>query len=269
MVKIETKQNPSLIESMFQAGAHFGYSKTRRHPSFQQVLFGSKNRIDIIDLEKTGTYLNTAVEYVKESVKNGKNILFVGTKPEARKIMEEVVVPAEVPYVMERWVGGTLTNLSEMRKRIARLEELQGKKERGELDVYTKKERLLFDRETEDLLRKFGGVVTLKQLPSIVCVIDPKHEETAVQEALRKKIPVIALAGSDCDISNIAYPIPANDSSLLSIRFFLNKIMEAYTEGLRAREIKVETPNAPDVPNPNDLNKKFDKVNLDNSNTPK
>ena len=232
----DSKQNLSLIESMFQAGAHFGYSRTRRHPSYEQFLFGSKDHVDIINLEKTGSQLAAALAFVKESVQAGKVILFVGTKPEARKVVEEMAISLGAPYVVHRWIGGTLTNLSEMRRRISRFEELEGKKERGELDVYTKKERLLLDREMDGLAKKFGGVISLKQLPYALFVVDPRHEYTAVNEAKKKNIPIIALAGTDCDMKDITYPIPANDGSLTSIRFFVAKLAEAYKEGVAAQK---------------------------------
>lgn len=241
MEAVNNKQSPSLIEGMFEAGAHFGYSRTRRHPSFQQFLFGSKDHVDIIDLEKTSSRLGAALEFVKESAKAGKTILFVGTKPEARKTIEETAILLGAPYVVHRWIGGTLTNLGEIRKRVSRFEDLRGKKERGELDVYTKKERLLLDREMDDLSTKFGGVLALKQLPHALLVIDPKHEYTAVNEAKRKKIPVVALAGSDCDIKNIDYLIPANDASLLSIRFFIRKVADVYKEGINAHKDESNT----------------------------
>jgi len=234
METVLQNKSHSLIESMFKVGAHYGYSRTKRHPSFVPILFGAKDRVDIIDLEKTGSFLSSALEFIKKTAQENQTILFVGTKPEARRAIQEVIVPLGAPYVSLRWIGGTLTNLSEVRKRVARLEELQQKFDKEELEMYTKKERLLLERELNDLVRKFGGIVSMTHLPKVLCVVDPKNEHTALREAKIKNIPVVALAGTDCDIGAVTYPIPANDSAQPSIRFFMEKIAEAYKDGQSA-----------------------------------
>lgn len=238
--KIENKSNTSLIENMFEVGAHFGYSRTRRHPSFKPLIFGAKNNVDIINLEKTGYFLNKALEFVKECARHNKTILFVGTKPEARRVIEEAAASLDLPYVFHRWIGGTLTNFSEIKKRIKRLLELREKKEKGELDVYTKKEKLVLDKEIERLSKNFSGIVSMQGLPDALFIIDPKHEATAVREARRKSVPLIGLAGSDCNTKEIDYPIPANDSALSSIRFFVEQITKAYGEGKAEMEQQKE-----------------------------
>lgn len=236
--KVKSDVGTSLIEEMFHAGAHFGYGKTRRHPSFKPVVFGAKKGVDILNLEKTSSYLLKAIEFITESAKLGKTFLLVGTKHEARKAIEEAARTLHLPYVSKRWIGGTLTNFPEIKKRVARLTSLLEQKESGKLDVYTKKERLLLDREIARLETFFRGVVQLEKTPDVLFVVDPRHEKTAVREAIQKSIPIVALASSDCDLARITYPIPANDSSMTSIIFFMNKFVKAYEEGKKNQEIK-------------------------------
>lgn len=213
------------IEDLFTAGAHFGFSKSRRNPSVKQHIFGTKNRMDIIDLEKTLTTFDRALAYIEQLSRDGKQILLVGNKKEARPFIIESADKIDMPFVAERWIGGTLTNFSEIRKRIARLEDLLSKKETGGLNIYTKKERTVLDREMSDLIRHFGGIVKMKRLPSAVFVIDSGKEEIATAEAKKLGIPVISLSGSDCNISEINYPIIGNDSSITSIKYFVDKLV--------------------------------------------
>ncbi len=226
-----TKKDNKTIEQMFEAGAHFGYSKTKRHPSVKKYIFGSKNRVEIFDLEKTAEALEEAKDFVKDLASNGKQILLVSGKGEAKEAVKKGAQAIGMPYVAGRWIGGTITNSTEINKRVARFQKLSDDKEKGLLGKYTKKERLLIDREIEKLDTKFSGLTALKGMPGAIFVIDPKHEEIAVSEAVQKGIPVIALANSDCNIADIKYPIPANDSSKLSIQFFVEKIVNAYEEG--------------------------------------
>lgn len=229
---MDTKKeiNNPIIETMFQAGAHIGYSKSRRHPSAKPFIFGAKNRMEIIDLEKSADLLSVAQNFVKSVKASGKQILFVGTKPEARHIVEEAAKSIDMPHVTERWIGGTFTNFPEIKKRVAKLEEMISKKEKGEFSVYTKKERLLLDKEMNDLLKNFSGIVSMKNIPGAVFVIDPRKESIAVSEAIEVGAPIIALASSDCDINKIDYPIVANDSSGESIKLFVKGIADAWKE---------------------------------------
>ena len=229
--------NPSLIERMFEAGAHFGYSRSRRHPSSARFLFGSKGGSDIIDLEKTHSHLGKALDAVREYAAKGKTVLLVGTKPEAREAVKEIATALVLPYVTYKWIGGTLTNFSEIRKRVERLRMLKGQKERGDLDVYSKKERRDLEDEITRLERNFGGVVTLERIPEALFVIDPRHEDTAVTEAKKLGVSVIALANSDCNIKDIQCPIPGNDSSRSSIRFFLEQMKSAFIDGTERKEL--------------------------------
>jgi small subunit ribosomal protein S2 len=226
----EKIQDPR-IDALFQAGAHFGYSKTRRHPSAAPFIFATKNKNDLINLEDTAVQLETATTLLKSLAPLGKTVLFVGVKPEAREAIKNAGMALDMPYVTERWIGGTLTNFSEIKKRIARLEELKSKKEAGELDVYTKKERLLLDREIDKLTLYFGGLSTLKKTPDIIVLIDPKKEHIAFTEAMKAHVPVIALANTDCDIRKVDYPIVANDASVSSIRYIVETLADAYKSG--------------------------------------
>lgn len=242
--KAKTNPNSSLIERMFEAGAHFGYSRTRRHPSAAPLLYGAKSGTDIIDLEKTCSHLAVALEEVKGYAMKGKVILFVGTKPEARAAVEETAVALSLPFVTHRWIGGTLTNFSEIRKRVERLKSLKAQKEKGELSVYSKKERRDMEDEVARLTRNFSGIVNLDRIPNALFVVDPRHEDTAVHEATKIGIPLIALANSDCNMKEINFPVPANDVSRSSIAFFLDKIREAYKEGVEEREKAKAAENA-------------------------
>ena len=216
---------------MFTAGAHFAFSKSRRHPTVAPYIFGVKNKVEIFDLEKTNKLLETAKAFAKNLGKENKMILFVGGKSEARNAVKNGAQSLGMPYVDGRWLGGTLTNSVQIRKRVEKLEKLTTEREKGELAKYTKKERLLIDREIAKLERFFSGIVSLKDLPKAMFVIDPRKEKNAVKEALDTGVPVIALSGSDCNIKDISYPLVGNDASQTSIHFFVNEITKAYSEG--------------------------------------
>ena len=223
--------NSVLIDALFNAGAHFGYVKSRRHPSTKPFIFGVKNKIEIFDLEKTGEALNTALAFVESLGTAGGKILFVSGKEEAKRAIVSVAENLNQPYVAGRFIGGSLTNFSEIRKRVEKLERLVSEKEKGELSKYTKKERLLIDRDIEKLHTFFFGLSVMKNLPQAVFVVDSKKESIVVKEAQKMGIPVISLSGTDNNLNEVEFPIPANDSSKLSIEFFLNKIAESYKTG--------------------------------------
>ncbi len=224
------------VERMFKAGAHFGFSKSRRHPSAKPLIFGVKNKVEIFDLEKTKTYLEKAKAFVKEIAEKGGMMLFVGSKHEALEAVRASATSLNMPFVAGRWIGGTFTNFPQIRKRVERLEMLTSQREKGELTKYTKKERLLIDREIDSLNRFFSGIIPMKEMPKAVFVVDSKHEKIAVTEAHKVKIPVIAIAGSDCDLAEVDYPIPGNDASRGSVAFFLSEIVAAYKQGASAKK---------------------------------
>ncbi|MBM3261029.1 30S ribosomal protein S2 [Candidatus Kaiserbacteria bacterium] len=232
------------IQTLFEAGAHFGYARTRRHPSAAPYLFGTKDRTDIFDLEETGKRLAAAIAFASALAAGGKQILFVGGKHEVLSIVRSSAEAIGMPFVAGRWIGGTLTNFKGIRKRIDRLEKLTEEREKGELEKYTKKERLLIDREINELAGRFGGLTKMTDLPAALFVVDTRHESTAVQEAVQLGIPVIGLASSDCDFSLITYPVPGNDTSIRSVRLVVEAIAEGYAEGKRAPAASKSTPKA-------------------------
>ena len=226
-----SEKNIPLAKELFTVGAHFGYSKTRRHPSMVKYLFAKKNKVDIIDIEQTTTLLEEAAAYMKGLGAKGKIVVFVGAKPEAKVSVQNHAESLGMPYVITRWVGGILTNFGEIKKRLNRLEELRAARANGDLQKkYTKKEQLLIVREIEKMETLFSGLVSLKGLPDALFIVDPKKEVNAVAEAKRLGIPVIAIANTDCDISDIDYPIVANDSSRASIEFIVKHLTDAYKQ---------------------------------------
>lgn len=230
MDKTDAK-NSVLIDALFGVGAHFGFVKSRRHPSTKPFIFGVKNKIEIFDLEKTSDSLQNALNFVEDlATKNGK-ILFISGKNEARNAVTQVAESINMPYVAGRFIGGTLTNFPEIRKRVEKLESWVSQKEKGELGKYTKKERLLIDREIDKLREFFFGLSVMKSLPQALFVIDAKKESIAVKEAQKMGIPVVALCGSDNNLNEVEFPIPGNDASRTSIEFFLQKIADAYKAG--------------------------------------
>lgn len=212
-------------DEMYAAGAHVGYSRSRRHPSVLPFLFGMKHRTDIIDLAKTQDQLTAASEFLVSVLNAGKNILLVGTKPEIKRIVDEHINNLGLPFVTKRWVGGTLTNFKQIRARVDMMEDLQEKKEAGTLVYRTKKELLMIDRKIEKLDRNFGGLRQLKELPGAVVVVDPKKEHLAVAEALVLGIPVVAIANTDCDVSIIDFPVMANDAAFDSVAIVMQSLL--------------------------------------------
>ncbi len=235
------KAGKGVVDALFSVGAHFGFVKSRRHPSAKPFIFGSKNNIEIFDLEKTSKELGKALTFVEEKGKEGVMVLWVGGKSEAREAIKNAGKELEMPYVHGRWIGGTLSNFSEIKKRIARLEDLTLQREKGELNKYTKKERLLFDREIDKLTIYFGGLARLKSLPKLLVVVDPKKEYIAVAEARKMHIPVVAIAGSDSNLYELDYAIPANDSSRQSIAMIIKELVTAYKKGGKVREKELAT----------------------------
>ena len=216
---------------MFGAGAHFGLGRSRRNPTITPYIFGTKNGTDIFDLEKTSVLFEKAKAFIASLAKEGKTILFVGGKKEASQTIRNVAQSLNMPYVDGRWIGGTLSNFGQVRKRIDRYEKLTSDREKGELAKYTKRERMLIDKEIASLEKMFLGIVSLKKFPDAMFIVDPRREKNAIKEALDMKIPVIAITGSDCNLDGIVYPIVGNDSSKASIQFFLEDSAKAYQSG--------------------------------------
>ncbi len=220
-----------MVDALFAVGAQFGFVKSRRHPSTKPYIFGIKNKIEIFDLEKTKDALHEALQFVENLGSKNATIVFVSGKNEAKEAIVSAATAISMPYVAGRFIGGTLTNFPEIKKRIEKLENLSSQKEKGELSKYTKKERLLIDREIDRLKMFFSGLSTMKSLPQALFVVDAKKESIAVKEAQKMGIPVIALCGTDNNLTEVEYAIPGNDASMKSIEFFLNKVAEAYKAG--------------------------------------
>jgi small subunit ribosomal protein S2 len=227
-----TDAKETLIERLFGAGAHFGFGKSRRHPTVRPYLFGSKQGTDIFDLEKTSDLLLEAKAVLTEAGKKGEIVLFVGTKSEAANLVKQAAESIAMPYVVNRWIGGMLTNFSEMKKRMARLADLTAQGESGELErKYTKKERVVINRELEKLSYNFSGIKALERPPHHLLVVDPRHDAIAVREARELNIPIIAISSSDGNLTDVTYPVVANDALRSSVSFLLNELTTAYAEG--------------------------------------
>ena len=231
----ESTQTSSLIERLFKVGAHFGFTRSRRHPSVTPFIFGNKQGTDIIDLEQTSKLLETAKVILHDAGKAGKTVLYVGTKEEVTKIVREFAEKVEAPYVVNRWIGGMLTNFTEIKKRILRLGDLLAQGESGELErKYTKKERVILGREIEKLNFNFGGIRSLERMPALMIVVDPRHDSIALEEAKGLKIPVIGITSSDTNLKLITHPIVANDALQTSVSMILDELTHAYKSGKEA-----------------------------------
>ncbi len=237
----------TLIERLFAAGSHFGFSKSRRHPSTSPYIFGSKQGSDIIDLEQTAALIEAAKAVVEEAGKNGKTVLFVGTKNETAVLVKAAADSIAMPYVVNRWIGGQLTNFSQMRKRFDRLKSLHDEKESGELErKYTKKERVMIGREIDKLTYNFGGVFNLDRTPDLIVVVDPRHDHIATTEANDAKVPVIGIMSSDSNITHVTYPIVVNDALQASVDLVLRELTASYTEGKKAYVAPARPTRTPD-----------------------
>jgi small subunit ribosomal protein S2 len=225
----------NLVSRLFEAGAHFGFKKARRHPTAAPFLYTTKEGSDVIDLAKTSELLIAAKATLKEAGSMGKTVLFVGTKDEAAKIVRVAAEKAETLYVTNRWIGGMLTNFTEIKKRINRLEELTNEKTTGELDrKYTKKERVVIGREAAKLEFNFFGISKMTRMPDLLLVVDPRHDSIAVAEATEKRIPIMAIMSTDGDASMIKYPVVANDALQTSVSLIMEELTAAYIEGKSA-----------------------------------
>ena len=220
------KDNNKIVEEMFAVGAHFGYSKSKRHPSTKDYIFTNKNGLDIINLEKTAKSMEEAREKLAEYKKAGKKIILVATKNEIKDLVPELASGENIFYVDSRWIGGTLTNFSEIRKRVFKLIKLTEEKESGELSKYTKKEQLGIDKEIIKLKKYYGGLVGIKEKPAALVVVDAIEENIAVQEAKNTNIDVVAICNTDNNITNIDLPIVANDRSRGAIQYILQTILK-------------------------------------------
>lgn len=221
--KIDVELDP---EEMIQEGVHFGHSPSKLHPNMEPYLYGIRNTINIIDLEKTAEKMKEALRFIKKLVDNDKSILVVGTKVQVQELTKEFAEECGFSYVNERWIGGTFTNFDNISKRIEYLKDLEEKQEEGEFEKYTKKEKAEKEEEIEKLRSKFGGLKEMDGLPDAILILHMKKDDLAVKEALKKDIKIIGIADTNVDPANADYPIPANDDAITSVEYILDKIKQ-------------------------------------------
>ena len=226
----EAAQLP-VLEEMLKAGLFIGRKSSKTHPRAKPFIFGVRNKSSIIDLEETLKLLEQAMQFVKEKISEKGTILLVGTTPPAKKTTAELAKKIKMPYVTERWLGGTLTNFKTLSKRISYFKKLKSDKEAGRLDKYTKKERLEFDRQIAKLSIFFSGLEIMETLPQVLFVVDVGSHLTAVREAKRSKIPVVGILNTDTDPALVEYPILANDRAKAGIDWILARLEKAVEEG--------------------------------------
>ncbi|MFQ5898604.1 MAG: 30S ribosomal protein S2 [Candidatus Methylomirabilia bacterium] len=219
------------MRELLEAGVHFGHQTKRWNPKMAKYIFGERNGIYIIDLQKTLKKFREAYGFVRDLAANGGTLLFVGTKKQAQEAVYEEATRCGMFYVNQRWLGGTLTNYATVVKSIARLKRLEGMKESGDYEQLPKKEVLGLERERQKLERALIGIKEMDRLPSAVFVIDPHDERIAVAEARRLAIPIVALVDTNCDPTEIDYPIPGNDDAIRSVRLITARVAEAVIEG--------------------------------------
>jgi small subunit ribosomal protein S2 len=222
--KVDFKIDP---EEMTRAGVHFGHRTSRIHPKMKPFLYGVRNTVHIIDLEKTAEKLKEALKFIQELISARKTLLLVGTKIQVKDLVKEVAQDCGLPCVTERWLGGTFTNFEVIKKRIEYFKDLEKKKREGELEKYPKTERAKIDRKLKNLEIKFGGIKNLEKLPDAMFVLDMKKDAAAVKEAKMKGIQVIGLTDTNVDPTLANFPIPANDDAISSVKYILDKVKEA------------------------------------------
>lgn len=215
------------IDEMVKAGVYFGHKKSKRHPKMKPYVFAVKNDVDIIDLQQTAEKFRDFLAFLQETVEKGGKILFVGTKPQAKRMIKQTAEEISMPYVNERWLGGFLTNFQTMSKRIDNFESLRKKKESSEIEKYTKKEKIKIDKELRILEEKFGGVKDTRKIPEIVFVLDPKDSEIAAKEAKKSGTIVACVCSTNVNSDLCDWVIPANNNAVSSINYILEKIKEA------------------------------------------
>ena len=228
------------IKSLLAAGAHFGHQTSRWNPRMKKHIFGARDGIHIIDLEQTADMLSKACAFVRDLVAKSGDIIFVGTKRQAKDTIEEEAKRCGMPYVNQRWLGGMLTNFSTIQARIDYLVRLEDRRERGEFEYLTKKESLKLGKEIDRLNRQMGGFKEMTKFPGAVFIVDPAKERIAVAESRRTGIPIVAIADTNCNPHELDYPIPANDDAVRAVKLICGRIAEAVIEGIEDRKMAEE-----------------------------
>jgi small subunit ribosomal protein S2 len=238
------------MKELLEAGVHFGHQTKRWNPKMQKYIFGERNGIYIIDLQKTLKKFREAYGFVRDLAAGGGSMLFVGTKKQAQEAVLEEATRCGMYHVNQRWLGGTLTNFATIRKSIARLKKLEEMRETGEHERLPKKEVLGLERERQKLEKALLGIKHMDRLPAAVFIIDPKKEAIAVQEARRLSIPIVAIVDTNCDPSVVDYPIPGNDDAIRAVRLITSRVADAVIEGrgALAKEEPEEMPEAGESP---------------------
>ncbi len=214
-------------EEMAKAGIAFGHNVSRLHPKMKPFVAGVKSNVHLIDLEKSAKEFTEALQFISKLVADGKTLLFVGTKIQIKELTKATAMECQMPYVTERWLGGTFTNFETITKRVAYFKELEYKKATGALEKYTKKERSLFDKELEILRKKFEGIKNMPKLPEAVLILDLKKDIACAQEAKRKGVKIVAVTDTNVDPTIADYAIPANDDAISAIAYILEQVKEA------------------------------------------
>ena len=230
------------IKTLLEAGAHFGHQTNRWNPKMKRYIFGEKNKVHIIDLQKTAKELKRIYKVVKEIASNGKPIIFVGTKQQAREVIEEEAKRCGAFFVSDRWIGGTLTNFLTVRKSVTRLEELERMKQEGIFNLLSKKERSRREKELLRLQIALRGIRDMSVLPGLMFVVDPKEEVVAVREARRMSIPIVAICDTNSDPDMVDYCIPGNDDAVRSVKVFTSVVADAVLEAKELLQKQAETP---------------------------
>ena len=221
---------PSLVD-MLKSGMHFGHTTSRWHPKMKKFIFGTRQGVHIINLEKTQEYLQEALEAVKGIASRGGIVLFVGTKLQAKANIQKYAEACEMPYVVNRWLGGTLTNFEQIKKTLKKMKTLKDQRDKGELKKYTKKEQLMISREIEEMEDKLGGMQNVTRTPDAIFIIDVRTEKTALKEAVVTGIPVIALCDTNVNPEGVTRIIPGNDDAVKSIELVCKLVCDAVKEG--------------------------------------
>ena len=214
-------------DEMAKAGVNFGHNVSRLHPKMKPYVSGIKNNVHMIDLERTAKEFERALKFIGNLVSDGKSILFVGTKIQVKEFVKNTAEACNMPYVVERWLGGTFTNFETISKRVQYFKELENKKITGALEKYTKKERMNFDKELQLLKKNFEGIKNMSKLPEAVLILDIKKDITCAREAKRKGIKIVGVVDTNIDPTIADYPVPANDDAISSVSYILEKIKEA------------------------------------------
>lgn len=235
------------MKELLEAGVHFGHQTRRWNPKMKPYIFGARNGIYIIDLQKTVRLFKNAYNFVRETAQAGESILFVGTKKQAQDSVAEEAQRCNMFYVNQRWLGGMLTNFATVRQSIDRLKRLDAMFADGSIESYTKKEILTLEKQRQKLEKSLGGIKGMNKLPGAIFVVDPKNEAIAVCEAKKLGIPVVSVVDTNCDPDPIDYIIPGNDDAIRAIRLLASKMASAVIEGAQARAIELQTDAEGDV----------------------